>query len=74
MSDEELKWTATKAASDSGMRGQSQPSDGLHNTVEVGKRDSAGPLGGEIKGLRKAYDDLLRSVMADDAIRYRFLG
>lgn len=69
-----LALTALQARVGGGVQKESLQTDGLHNTVEVGKRDSAGPLGGEIKGLRKAYDDLLRSVMADDAIRYRFLG
>lgn len=57
-----------------GIQKETLGTDGLQNTVEIAKRDQLGPLGGEIKGLKANYNDLLRSVMADDSLRYRFLG
>lgn len=66
--------TMLQARMAGGMQKEALQTDGLANTVEVAKRDSGGPLGGELRSLRKNYDDLLRSVMADDAIRALFLG
>lgn|GEM_PF-5339012 len=56
-----------------GLQKEAGSLDGMMNAVELAKRDSAGPLGGEIRRLEKTYQELLRSLQATQTFQMIWL-